>query len=445
MQQPTRITVTWAADGNKNTINVDRTASDENNKATYRTGFPQVTMTPKASGGLPPFGKDMNGILADITSMLQYHQAGMTYPFDDDFADAIGGYNRGALVLQDDKTGFWVSTVNENTSNPEIDGNNWVPLNTGALRLTLTNANRTLTPAQAAHPVVILSGALTNNVTLFFPTFLQTWCVLNNCTGNYSVTCKTANGSGVKLKAGITQIVCDGTNILSVTASQSSLVPTGSILSYPGTSIPEGYLLANGQAVSRTLYADLFAVYGETYGAGDGSTTFGLPNYVGKFVRFGNIADVGRIVQDSIRSHTHAVTQQAHTHELIDNGHSHTVNMSYAGGHTHTRGSQNITGSFAARNLGDSAWIRASGAFTGISNGDQGSDGKHGGVGFNFDASRSWTGETSSNGSHIHTATCLTALTGILMKSATIDLSIDTFGSTETAPIHIYGLPIIKY
>jgi microcystin-dependent protein len=56
------------------------------------------------------------------------------------------------------------------------------------------------------------------------------------------------------------------------------LMPVGSLLPYAGASAPAGYLLCDGGPVSRTTYADLFAVCGTTYGAGDGSTTFNLPD-----------------------------------------------------------------------------------------------------------------------------------------------------------------------
>lgn len=60
-------------------------------------------------------------------------------------------------------------------------------------------------------------------------------------------------------------------------------VPTGSITMFAGSSAPTGYLLCQGQAVSRTTYSALFAIIGTTYGTGDGSTTFNLPNLQGKF------------------------------------------------------------------------------------------------------------------------------------------------------------------
>ena len=59
--------------------------------------------------------------------------------------------------------------------------------------------------------------------------------------------------------------------------------PVGTIMPYGGATVPSGYLLCNGQVVSRTTYAALFAAIGTTYGTGDGSTTFNVPDLRGKF------------------------------------------------------------------------------------------------------------------------------------------------------------------
>lgn len=60
---------------------------------------------------------------------------------------------------------------------------------------------------------------------------------------------------------------------------------TGEVKAYAGTLAPEGYLFCQGQAISRTAYSDLFAVLGTSYGQGNGSTTFNLPDYRGIFLR----------------------------------------------------------------------------------------------------------------------------------------------------------------
>ena len=61
--------------------------------------------------------------------------------------------------------------------------------------------------------------------------------------------------------------------------------PLGTINAFGGSTAPEGWLLCQGQAISRTTYADLFKVIGTAFGAGDGSTTFNVPDLRGEFLR----------------------------------------------------------------------------------------------------------------------------------------------------------------
>ena len=70
-----------------------------------------------------------------------------------------------------------------------------------------------------------------------------------------------------------------------VKAALEQCRPVGSYLLFAGKTLPTGYLLCNGAAVSRTTYAALFAVIGTTYGAGNGSTTFNLPNLDGRVLQ----------------------------------------------------------------------------------------------------------------------------------------------------------------
>lgn len=74
----------------------------------------------------------------------------------------------------------------------------------------------------------------------------------------------------------------DGT--LACNGSQA-LLPAGAVFAFAANAAPAGCLLCNGAAVSRTTYAALFAAIGTTYGAGDGSTTFNLPNLTDKFIQ----------------------------------------------------------------------------------------------------------------------------------------------------------------
>lgn len=63
------------------------------------------------------------------------------------------------------------------------------------------------------------------------------------------------------------------------------LAPPGTLVAFGGTTAPEGWLLCNGQAVSRTQYAALFSVIGNAFGGGDSTTTFNVPDLRGRFLR----------------------------------------------------------------------------------------------------------------------------------------------------------------
>ena len=77
-----------------------------------------------------------------------------------------------------------------------------------------------------------------------------------------------------------------------------SLLPTGSVIFVHATDVPQGLLLCNGAAVSRTKYAKLFSVIGTKYGSGDGSSTFNLPNLNGRVLQAtSNIGDVGKFLE----------------------------------------------------------------------------------------------------------------------------------------------------
>jgi microcystin-dependent protein len=95
-------------------------------------------------------------------------------------------------------------------------------------------------------------------------------------------------------------------------------VITGTIQMWPTVSAPSGYLLCAGSAVSRTTYAALFAVIGTTFGAGDGSTTFNLPNYADRFP-----IGTGTIAALAGTGGTKDAVVVAHTHTITDPGHSH--------------------------------------------------------------------------------------------------------------------------
>lgn len=90
-------------------------------------------------------------------------------------------------------------------------------------------------------------------------------------------------GSVANTMATVMEIKKDG-NVDIGGRTVNDFMPAGSVISYAGSSAPTGWLLCFGQLVSRSTYAALFAAIGTTYGAGDGSTTFALPDLRGRAV-----------------------------------------------------------------------------------------------------------------------------------------------------------------
>ena len=212
---PQVLTGAFAYNGQKNTIPDAPTGS---HLASVQEGFPPITMMPKKNGGLPPEGKDFNGIFNLMSQFYFFTQNGGTYTFNQSVSDAIGGYPEGARLWYVDDNGqasLLRSTKGNNTdnfvTNPEVIGTSWV-----LDIVTQGYVQEQLEPVKAA-------------------------------------------------------IV--------------ARLPAGFVAAWPGNTPPDGWLVCNGSAVSRTTYADLFAAIGTTFGAGDGSTTFKLPDYQGDFLR----------------------------------------------------------------------------------------------------------------------------------------------------------------
>lgn len=117
------------------------------------------------------------------------------------------------------------------------------------------------------------------------------------------------------------------------TVALTSLVPAGCIMQYGASSAPTGWLLCDGTAVSRTTYATLFAIISTTYGTGDGSTTFNLPNLKGRVPVGRDAADTSfDVLGETGGAKTHTLTSAesgvpAHTHPISDPGHFHSLNV----------------------------------------------------------------------------------------------------------------------
>jgi len=103
--------------------------------------------------------------------------------------------------------------------------------------------------------------------------------------------------------------------------SPTAGVPTGTIVPYAGSTAPADWLLCDGSGASRTTYSALFAVCGETYGPGNGSTTFNLPNLTQRFPLGKAVSGVGATLGAVGGQIDHVHTGPSHTHPVSDHHH----------------------------------------------------------------------------------------------------------------------------
>lgn len=140
---------------------------------------------------------------------------------------------------------------------------------------------------------------------------------------------------------------------LSITSLASAVggVPTATILQYAAAVAPAGFFLCDGSDVSRTTYADLFTLIGTTYGVGDGSTTFTLPDLRQRFPLGKAAAGTGSVLGETggaidhdhdVPGHYHGMGTGADLNITSSGSHTHTINHGHTavasidGGHTHS-------------------------------------------------------------------------------------------------------------
>lgn len=219
--------------------------------------------------------------------------------------------------------------------------------------------------------------------------------------------------------------------------SASSMV--GQVATFAGTTSPNGWIICDGRAIARASYPDLFSVIGTTYGAGNGSTTFNVPDCRNEFIRgwTGNTSSVGTKFSDTLGSHTHAgsiASDGYHTHSASSgsNGsHAHSGTTDAQGNHTHI--------------VASSVWTPTVGA-------DTTGDGNEPRRLTNYGAGDTWGHySTSPNGVHSHNLNIAAVGNHIHTVSVaaggthTHGITIGATGSAETRPRGIYMLVCIRH
>ena len=180
------------------------------------------------------------------------------------------------------------------------------------------------------NPSTNANGLLTIEIGTGLP-IIGTFAGINWSIGTYYIKTETDPTGGTSYTiTGKSQLISVPYALYSGSSGATSNgVPVGTILPFGGTLAPAGYLLCDGTAISRTTYATLFSVLNTTWGFGNGSTTFNVPDLRGRFMRGvdgtagndpdnstrtainagGNVGNnVGSLQSDQLASHTHGIT-----------------------------------------------------------------------------------------------------------------------------------------
>ena len=228
------------------------------------------------------------------------------------YNNTTGGY----AITIGGSTGATITIPNGVTAQVYCDGTDFYSSQTGSAGNFNINGNLAVTGTTA------LTGALTGTTGVF--------------SGAISSVSPTFTGTPTAPTA------TAGTNTTQIATTAfvlSSGAPTGGLIMWGTGTAPTGWLLCDGTAVNRTTYAALFAVISTTFGVGDGSTTFNVPNYTSRMPYGTTVGATGGSADAVVVTHTHTATS-------TDSGHSHTeVYYSASGG---SYGLQSGTNNFQA-------------------------------------------------------------------------------------------------
>lgn len=260
--------------------------------------------------------------------------------------NTTGAYNiaSGTFSLYNNTTGRDNVAIGTSAMNNNQTGNYNVSVGSNALRNTTSDRNVGIgyyagsANTSGLYNVAIgaysdfASSSLNNAIAIGYAAIVSASNTI--VLGNSNIT--NVSTSGTITAGAVTYPKTDGTNGQMLTTNGSGTAswttpgpPAGTVTMFAGSSAPTGYLICNGQEVSRTNYAALFAVIGTTYGVGDGSTTFNVPNLMGRIpVGAGQGSGLtNRVLGSQGGEEAHTLTSNeipAHSHSINDPGHSHT-------------------------------------------------------------------------------------------------------------------------
>jgi microcystin-dependent protein len=201
-------------------------------------------------------------------------------------------------------SGLGVTIPNGITALVYCDGTNFYNAISGSVGNFAVNGNLSVTGTTALTGATTLSAALTYGGV----------ALSNSVTGAGSMV---LSASPTFTGTPIAPTAAAGTNTTQIATTAfvlSNGSPTGGLIMWGTGTAPSGWLLCDGTAVNRTTYAALFAVISTTFGVGDGSTTFNVPNYTNRMPYGTTVGATGGSANAVVVSHTHTITDPTHSH-----------------------------------------------------------------------------------------------------------------------------------
>lgn len=295
MKNPKLISKPFAQNGQKNVIPEKYETSMESNQATWDQGFGQITMLPVSAGGLPPKGQDFNGILNQMCETIVHISKGGAFKFSADYATAINGYPKGAILQSEDEKKYYQSIidnnkVNFNTASQDQIKTSWKLVMTDDLldQLSKKLESSAVVQSTGTSTTSVMSQKASTDV--FQPKgdyalksskdHFQSG--EHKITGNFAtLVLETADGASCFLEkknnsptpyfinrdaSGVNTSTIDIPNESGTLALLSDLeevnnIPVGSPIPWSLATAPSGYLICNGQTFNKSTYPKLAIAY----------------------------------------------------------------------------------------------------------------------------------------------------------------------------------------
>ena len=275
------------ADVNKIADNVP----DDSGNVSFAKLFGKITAVPLEEGGVAPEREDFNALFKLLGEVAYYFMHGGIY----NYANNID-YDVGSFVRYNNELYVCVTANGPATTiKVPTDLSYWANVKNAVKLATARTINIQDAGGTNTGTGIKFDGSADGIIKL--PETIKATII-----GKSTSTDKWAIARKLTLKDGNgytnNSIVVDGSKDIEITVPLGFATPVGTVMMIAGSSIPSGFLLCNGAAISRTTYAKLFAAIGTMYGAGDGATTFNLPDMRDRFAEgAGGTYSVGTAVE----------------------------------------------------------------------------------------------------------------------------------------------------